>query len=241
MLTRMGVPLVLGLLISTIAGAAVGLINSLLVVNLRINSVIATLGTLYFVRGVAYIIMGEERSIIPGVDNFSFIGRGFIGPVPFQAIIIIFFVILFFMIEKKSLLWKYSVAIGCNRVAATLSGIDIKKIIGGLYIITGALAGFSGAVLASRLSVGQKFVGEGFEFDVVIAILLGGTSFRGGEGTTVGTVIGALVVSILGIGLNMMGIASYYQYVIKGIILILVVFSDKLLRDKVLTKILAKQ
>mgnify|MGYP005843290613 CR=1 FL=1 len=241
MLARMGLPLILGLIISTIAGAVIGLINSLLVVNLRINSVIATLGTLYFVRGIAYIIMGEERSILPGVASFSFLGRGFLGPIPFQAIIIIFFIILFFTLEKKSLLWKYSVAIGCNRVAATLSGINIKKIIGVLYLITGALAGFSGAVLASRLSVGQKFVGEGFEFDVIIAILLGGTSFRGGEGTTIGTVVGAFVVSILGIGLNMMGIASFYQYVIKGIILIVVVFSDKILRDKVLIRILAKQ
>lgn len=241
MLTRIGIPLPLGLLISTIAGAFVGLINAILVVPLRINSVIATLGSLYFVRGVTYIIMGEERSIIPGVENFSFIGRGFLGPVPFQVLIIIFFGVLFFLIEKKSLLWKYSVAIGCNRVAATLSGINIKKIISGLFIMTGALAGFGGAVLASKLSVGQKFVGEGFEFDVIIAILLGGTSFRGGEGTTIGTVIGALVVSILGIGLNMMGIASYYQYVIKGIILILVVFLDKLLKEKVLSRILVKQ
>jgi ribose/xylose/arabinose/galactoside ABC-type transport system permease subunit len=240
LLARAGVPVVLGILAAAVIGAVVGFINSVLVVNLRINSVIATLGSLYFIRGIAYIIMGDEPSIIPKVASFSFLGRGFLGPVPFQVIVIVFFVALFYMLEKKSLLWKYSVAIGCNRVAATLSGINIRKIIGGLYILVGALAGFSGAILASKLSVGQKFVGEGFEFDVIIAILLGGTSFRGGEGTTIGTVVGALVVSILGIGLNMMGIASFYQYVIKGIILILVVFSDKLLKDKVLSRIVAR-
>ncbi len=238
-LTRMGIPLLAGLLISVVAGALVGMVNSFLVVTLRINSVIATLGSLYFVRGIAYIIMGDEPSILPGHENFTFLGRGFIGPVPFQVIIILAIVVLFFFIEKKSLLWKYSVAIGCNRVAATLSGINIKMIISVLYIITGTLAGLSGAILASRLSVGQKFVGEGFEFDVIIAILLGGTSFRGGQGTVIGTVIGAFVVSILGIGLNMMGIASFYQYVIKGIILILVVFFDKLLKDKFLNRLTA--
>lgn len=235
--SQVGLPLWIAFLLAVLAGSVVGLLNGLLVVNLKITSVIATLGTMYFIRGIVFIIMGDVPSILPGQENFTFIGRGFIGPIPFQILIIVAITALFLFIERRSLLWKYAVAIGCNRVAATLSGININLVINSLYVITGTLAGLSGAILASRLSVGQKLVGYGFEFDVVIAILLGGTDFRGGQGSIIGTVIGAFVVSILGIGLNMMGVDSFYQYVVKGIVLVVVVFTDKFLKERVLCEV----
>lgn len=232
-LVKANVPIFPSLIVAVLAGTTCGFINSLAVVRLKITPVIATLGSAYLIRGITFIIAGDQANIRGLPESFAFLGRGFVGPIPFQLILTVVFVLIFYFIERKSLLWKYSIAIGGNPSAAMLSGINVAGIISILYVLTGTLAGLSGAIMASRLTVGQKLIGYGFELDVIIAVLLGGTSFRGGEGSIIGTVIGALILTILSVGFNMAGMPSFYQYVIKGVLLILAVLMDNFVKARI--------
>lgn len=232
LLVKANVPIFISLIAAVLAGSTCGFINSLTVVRLKITPVIATLGSAYLIRGITFILSGDQANIRGLPESFSYLGRGFVGPIPFQLILIVIFVVIFLFIERKSLLWKYSIAIGGNPSAAMLSGINVTFIVSMLYILTGTLAGFTGAIMASRLTVGQKLIGSGFELDVIIAVLLGGTSFRGGEGSITGTVIGALILTILSIGFNMAGMPAFYQYVIKGVLLILAVLMDNFVKAR---------
>ena len=219
---KAGVPFFIALVAIMVFGSIVGLINGLIVSILKIPAVIATLAMLYLLRGLVFIISGISP-IRPSTDWFSFLGRGKIGPLPFQLFIILIVLIVFLILEKKSLLYKYAVAIGGNQIAAVLSGINVNRIIYILYLVTGSLTGLAGAIMASKLSVGEQLVGNGFEFDIIVAMLIGGTNFSGGEGSVLGTVYGAFIISILGIGFNMMSVPSFYQYVVKGILFVLAV------------------
>ncbi len=232
-LVKANVPIFPSLIVAVLAGTTCGFINSLAVVRLKITPVIATLGSAYLIRGITFIIAGDQANIRGLPESFAFLGRGFVGPIPFQLILTVVFVLIFYFIERKSLLWKYSIAIGGNPSAAMLSGINVAGIISILYVLTGTLAGLSGAIMASRLTVGQKLIGYGFELDVIIAVLLGGTSFRGGEGSIIGTLIGALILTILSVGFNMAGMPSFYQYVIKGVLLILAVLMDNFVKARI--------
>jgi ribose/xylose/arabinose/galactoside ABC-type transport system permease subunit len=228
-----GVPLWLSIILSTFIGTCIGLLNGVLVVKLKIPSIIATLGTMYAARGVALVIT-EGHSIHLGLGpNFTFLGRGFIGPVPITLVITIFILGLFYFIETKTILGKYAFAIGGNRRTALLSGIDVGAIILLLYILVGTLAGFSGTILASRLGVGQPMVGQGFEFDVIVAVILGGTSLQGGEGSVFGMVIGAFIVGFIANGLNLLGIHSFYQSILKGGVLVGAVLLDRMLKERI--------
>ena len=228
---RAGIPVVPAILMTLAAGALIGAVNGLLVVRLRITPFIATLGTLYMLRGFTLIITGAKsvRENLPRA--FSLLGRGSLGPIPIPLLVILAVLVLFILLERKSLLGKYAIAIGGNPLAAELSGINVNRIVWGLFIIVGALAGLSGVLIASWMGVAEPNIGSGFEFDVIIAVVLGGTSLAGGEGSVLGMLIGALIVEVIGNGLNQMNVLSFYQSVLKGIILVLAVLLDRQLKD----------
>ena len=227
-----GISLELAMILAVIIGGMVGALNGLMVTKLRITPVIATLGTMYVARGLA-LIFCEGRSINVGLPvNYSNIGRGLIGSIPLILIFVIIVAAVFYFVERKTLLGKYSFAVGGNNTAATLSGVNATAIVFLLYTLVGLLAGFSGILLSSRLGAGDPNVGLGFEFDVIVAIVLGGTSLAGGEGSIIGMVIGALVVGFLGNGLNLLGVYSFYQSVFKGIVLVGAVMLDTFLKSK---------
>lgn len=229
----LGVPLWLSIILSTLIGTCIGLFNGILVVRLKIPSIIATLGTMYIARGVALVIT-EGHSIHLGLGpNFTFLGRGYLGPVPITLLIIIFILGLFYFIETKTILGKYAFAIGGNKRTALLSGVNVGAIIILLYVLVGTLTGFSGTLLASRLGVGQPMVGQGFEFDVIVAVILGGTSLKGGEGSVFGMLIGAFIVGLIANGLNLLGIHSFYQSILKGAILAGAVLLDIMLKKRI--------
>ena len=202
----------------------VGLINGFLVVLLNVPSIIATLGSMYAVRGAAWVITGGN-SISRGLGkSFTVLGRGYLGPV------------------VKGLLKAYSdvtghegyaFAIGGNRRTALLSGINVRLVGVTLYVLVGALSAFAGVMMASRLGVGNASMGDGFEFDVVVAVVLGGTSLDGGEGSVFGMLIGALIVGFIANGLNLLGVHSFYQDIVKGIVLVGAVLLDRLLQSRI--------
>ena len=229
----MGFPLPTAILLASICGGLMGLVNGVLVTRLRMSPVIATLGTMYMGRGLA-LIFADGKTINVGLpENFILLGRSSLGPIPVPLLITIVVVALFIFIQNKTLLGRYSYAIGGNRVTAVLSGVNVSRIVLLLYVLTGVFAGFSGTILAARLGVGHPNVGVGFEFDVIIAIIIGGTSLTGGEGTVIGMVIGAFIVGFLSNVLNLLGMQAFYQDVVKGLVLVFAVLMDIVIRDRI--------
>ena len=228
-----GLPLWLSLIASTLIGTATGLLNGVMVVLLKIPSIIATLGTMYAARGLALVITGGNSIHLGLGPHFTLLGRGFLGPLPIMLVITLGILAIFFFIESRTILGKYSFAIGGNKRTALLSGINVGAIVILLYVLVGTLAGFSGTLMASRLGVGQAMVGQGFEFDVIVAIILGGTSLEGGEGSVFGMLIGAFIVGFIANGLNLLGIHSFYQSILKGAVLVGAVLLDRAFKERI--------
>jgi ribose/xylose/arabinose/galactoside ABC-type transport system permease subunit len=197
-----------------------------------ITPIIVTLGSLYFARGMAFIL-GDGRAVVSGLPpDFIVPARTFVGPIPTPVIVAAVVVTTFWVLLHRSLLGKYTYAIGGNRETAVLSGLAVGRVQGGLYVLSGLTAGIAGVILASRLGSGQPDAGVGFEFEVIVAIILGGTSLAGGQGTIVGTVLGALIVAVLGNGLNLLGVQTFYQYLVQGAALIVAVLLDQNLKRR---------
>ncbi len=228
-----GVALWPAAIIALLCGVVIGVINGALVSKMEFPPFIATLGTMYVARGLALIlangspVRGER---VPA--GISTLARGDFLGIPIPIYFVLFFVILFTVIEKKSLFAKYAMTIGGNRNAAFFSGINVGAIIFKNYVIVGFLASFAGILTASRLAAGDPRIGVGFEFDVILAILLGGTSLAGGKGSVIGTLIGALIVAVLGNGLDMMNILTFWQSILKGLIFVFaIVINEKVLKN----------
>ncbi|MDR1904512.1 MAG: ABC transporter permease [Treponema sp.] len=234
LLSRGGIPAWRAVIICVILGAVLGSANGFLTVKLRITPVIGTLVTMNILLGAAKILCGDSIPYVKGVQrDFSIIGRGKIEGWPISIFFIIAAIIIFLILQRKSVFGKYAIAIGGNRDAASLAGINVNKIVWLLYIFSGTAAAMAGCLTASNMNVADATSGQGFELDVITAILIGGTSWSGGEGSVVRTIAGAFLVAVLSIGLNMANVPSFYQYVVKGGVLIAAVYLDKIVREKI--------
>ncbi|TFH50578.1 MAG: ABC transporter permease [Lysobacterales bacterium] len=235
-LTKHGMPIWASILACIAMAALWGVFNGVMVGVLKVTPVIATIATMYAARGLAYLVARWDggANITAGLpQNFAEFGRTMVfGQVP----IIIFFMVavflVFLFVEGKTLLGRFSYAIGSNRSAALLSGINVVGVIVTLYVIVGALTGLSGVIQVSRVGSAFPNIGQGLEFDVVVAIVLGGTSMMGGEGSIVGMLLGALVVGLAANGLNLFGVQYFYQTITYGVILIGAVLIDQAVRRK---------
>lgn len=226
------IPLFLAGLLGVGVGFAFGVLNGILVTKLKVTHVIATLGSMYVARGLSYIVT-DGKSINAGLPRgFDAIGRKMIGTIPIAVIIAVLVLLIFFFLESKTVFGKYAFAIGGNKNAATLSGIKSNRLVLSIYTLVGTMAGLSGVIMASRLGAGDPNVGNGFEFDCIVAIVLGGTSVAGGSGSVIGMAIGALIVGFLSNGLNLLGVGTFYQTVFKGVILVGAVLLDSLIKKK---------
>lgn len=230
--SRMGLPLPAAILLAVGIGGIVGLLNGFLVIVMNVPSIIATLGSMYAVSGIAWVITGGNSIHLGLGRDFTLLGRGFIGPVPISIVIMLIVFLVFYFVQRKTLLGKYAYAIGGNRRTALLSGINVQRIGIILYLLVGLLSAFAGTLMASRLGVGSASIGVGFEFDVIVAVVLGGTSLDGGEGSVFGTLVGALIVGFIANGLNLLGVHSFYQSVVKGVVLVGAVMLDRLLHNR---------
>ncbi|WP_157784163.1 ABC transporter permease [Treponema primitia] len=230
--TQTGIPMVAAIFCGIFVGLLIGLMNGGFVDRLHIPPVIVTMGSMYIARALA-LIFSNGKAINAGLPkNYTALGRGMFGVLSVPVLLTIALLLLFIFLEKKTLLGKYSFAIGGNKIAAIYSGIGVHGLVVIYYVLTGLLAGFAGCILGSRLGVGSPNVGQGFEFDVVVAVVLGGTSMSGGEGSVIGTFIGALIIGFLGNGLNLLGVPSFYQGLLKGFILVLAVILDSSVRNR---------
>lgn len=235
LLVRSGCSLIVGFAAAVLVGVVCGYINGLLVMKLRITPVIATLVTLNLFKGVALLIVPDGLSAIKSVPEaklpawMSFYARNdVVAGLPAAFFVAIALVVIVAILQRKTVLGKYAAAIGGNRTAAELSGINVVKIVRLLYILTGILSAFAGVALASYNSLGNPLAGDGMETDCIIAVLLGGTAFTGGEGSVVKSVIGAVIIMCLTTGLLTV-IEPYYQVFAKGSILVFAVTMNHLL------------
>lgn len=227
-------------IITLILGIGLGFLNGYLVMKLRITPVIATLVTLNLFKGAAMLIVpdglsaikGSAEKVMPGWIN-DYARKDILLGLPWAFWVAVFMILVLIIVQRKTILGKYAAAIGGNRLAAELSGINAVKIVWLLYIIVGLFAALAGMARASYMSLGDPLSGDGMELDAIIAVLLGGTAFSGGEGSVAKTVVGALIIICVTIGL-MTVIPAYWQTVAKGSVLIAaVVLNHLLVRVKV--------
>lgn len=221
-----GLPIWVSIILTIIVGILIGTINGLIVTRLKVNPFITTLSTMTIIKGVAFAYTGAYP--VYGFDeSFKMLGQGYlfgIIPIPVVIMFIVFGIGMFIL--NKTYIGRNLYAVGGNEEATRLSGINVKnaKLIS--FIICSAFASLAGIILASRLNSGQPAAGSGFEFDVITACVLGGISLDGGEGKLTGVLFGVLIIGVLGNGMIILSIDEYYQWIIKGLVMIAAVAMD---------------
>jgi ribose/xylose/arabinose/galactoside ABC-type transport system permease subunit len=205
--------------VATLVGLGVGLLNGFLVIFMGIVSVIATIGTMYMCRGAADLLTsGVPVYRVP--LSFSTLGNGYTLGVANPIPVMFLFVIVFTMIQRWTRLGRYAVATGSNRNAAFLAGVTVRRTQYVCFALCGAAAGWGGVMEASNLGSGLPTTGIGLEFEVIVAVVVGGASLFGGEGQVTGTFLGALIVGVVNNGLDLIGVSTYWQEIALGIVLI---------------------
>jgi len=228
-LLHSNVPLFFSLIIGITIGVIIGVINGAFIAYGRIPPFIATLGMMSIARGAALLFTGGKP-----VSNFSsdfrFIANGTICKIPFPILLMIFIYIMTHIVLTRTRFGRYVYSIGGNEEASVLSGINVKKIKIYVYGISGMMCGISAIILTSRLNSAQPIAGIMYELDAIAATVIGGTSLMGGEGTIIGTFIGAFLMGVLRNGLNILDISAFIQQIIIGSVIIGAVFIDMMLK-----------
>lgn len=221
-----GLPIWLAIILGIAIGTACGFFSGMIVANFKVPAFIVTLAMMNMAKGVAYIYSGGRSTRIMD-DSFIKIGTGqLFGFIPLPVIYMIILIIIFIILLNKTKLGTYIYAVGGNRESAKLSGVPNKKVEIAVYTISGFLAAFAGLVLCSRMFSGQPAAGSGYEMDAIAACVLGGVSMSGGIGRISGTIFGAIAIGIISNGLNLLGVSSFWQLLVKGMIILIAVLVD---------------
>lgn len=221
-----GFPMWLAIVLGLLIGTACGLFNGIIIANFKVPAFIVTLAMMNMARGIAYIYSGGLSTRIMNKE-FTSIGTGHLfGIIPLPVVYMIILIVIFIILLNKTKFGTYIYAVGGNRESARLSGVPIKKVEIAVYAISGFLAAFAGLVLCSRMFSGQPAAGTGYEMDAIAACVLGGISMSGGIGRISGTIFGAIVIGIISNGLNLMGVSSFWQLVVKGVIILVAIIID---------------
>ena len=216
------VPIVLGML----AGMACGAVNGVVITRGRVAPFIVTLGMMTVARGLALVI-SEGKPVSNLSREFTLIGRSDLLGLPVPVLILATVALLSHLLLQHLRLGRYLYAVGGNETAAYASGINVQAVKTFAYTVCGGLAGLAGVVLASRITTGQPNAGVGYELDAIAAVVIGGTSLSGGVGGIGGTIQGALLMGVLNNGLDLLNVSSYYQLVVKGVIIVGAVWLDR--------------
>lgn len=233
-ITNMGMPIAVGVIVGVFTGAFCGFISGTVISRLKLQPFIATLGVMMITKGLSLVLSGTKPIYFSDTPMFRQITVGSIlkfgaeGQFSIPNGIFIFFAmaIIAAIVLNKTKLGRYNFAIGSNEEATRLSGVNVVKWKTAIYSLCGAFAGVAGIVMAARLDSAQPALGQGYELDAIASVVIGGTSMVGGEGTILGTVIGAFIISTLTNGLKVMGVAQEWQIVITGLVLVLAVLLD---------------
>jgi len=234
-------PIWIGLLGAIVTGALAGGISGTLVAKLKLPPFIATMGMMMIAKGLALVISGAKPIYFTKYEDYNQISQGSLidlnGVVP--GLVIPNAVLIFFglgvvasIILNKTVLGRYTFAIGSNEEAVRLSGVNVDRWKIGIYALAGAIVGIAGILISSRLNSAQPALGQGYELDAIAAAVIGGVSLSGGEGTILGTIIGAFIMSVLINGLRILSVPQEWQTVVSGLIVIFAVYMDILRRRK---------
>lgn len=214
------------LLAGIATGAGIGLVNGVITAKGRITGFIVTLAMMGAVRGFAFIVTGGNP-VTASEPSFTFFGVGSVLGLAVPIIIMLIVIALGSFFLNQTRFGKYTYAVGGNERASRWTGLKVDRVQIVVYIVVGLLAGLAGVVLAARLGSGQPFAGDGFELDVIAAVILGGSSLAGGRGSISGTVIGVLIIGVLNNGLTLLNVSSYWQMVVQGAIILTAVLIDR--------------
>jgi ribose transport system permease protein len=229
--TRLHIPSMAGIAVGLCVSLLIGFCNGLLVVKVRLPPFIATLATMSIVRGLCYITTkGYPISGIP--RDFFFLGQGYILNIPTQIWIMVIIAIICSIFMTETVTGRRIYALGGNREATRISGINTNRLLILVYIICSVLGGLAGIITASKLGIGQPTSGVGFEMDASAATVIGGTSLSGGLGTVVGTVIGAAIIGVLRNALVLLSVNAYWQQLIIGFVILFAVAADMASKDR---------
>lgn len=227
----LGIPILPSIILGIIPGLLFGLFNGFAIVKLKIPSMIVTLGTMFIARGVVYVIT-KGAPVYPLPENFNKIGNGNLFGIPYSVIIALIMALIAGYILKNTAFGRYIYAIGGNAETARLSGIKVQKVQMVVYAISAIAASISGIIITSRVASAQVSTGQGYEMNVIASVIIGGTSMFGGVGTIKGTVIGALIMSVLQNGMILMSVSPYWQNIVIGSIMIATVGFDQYRRNR---------
>jgi len=221
---------VLALVVCLLVGAVLGLITGVLVSFLRIPSFIATLGMMTFGRGLAFTITDGQP--ITGFDEaFRWIGTSSaFGIIPTPIIIMGIVCLIAYFLLNHTTLGRYIFALGSNERAAYVSGLPNRLVLLSVYALSGVMAALSGAILMARLNSAQPSIGQGFELDAIAAVVVGGTTFEGGEGTLFGTILGVLIIAVINNALNLLNVPAEFVGVVKGVVIVVALLLHRALR-----------
>lgn len=230
-LTKWGMPLPFGIVAAILAGALSGFVSGSFITKMKVPPFIATLGMMLILKGLSLRISGTKPIYFNDTPGYTDIAQGFLFPfLPIPNGVLILFLVALGMgyILGRTVLGRYTFALGSNEEAVRLSGVntDFWKIT--VYTVAGAICGIAGLLISSRLNSAQPALGQGYELDAIAAVVIGGTSLSGGRGTVVGTIIGALIMAVLLNGLRILSVAQEWQTVVTGTIIILAVYADML-------------
>lgn len=238
-LTFMGMALPFGIIAAIAAGAACGFISGTLIARMKIPPFIATLGMMLILKGLSLVISGTKPIYFNDTPSFPMLSTGsFIGsvvpglPVPNGVVILFLLALAISWVLNRTTLGRYCFALGSNEEAVRLSGVNADGWKVAIYALAGGICGIAGLLIASRLNSAQPALGLGYELDAIAAVVIGGTSLAGGRGSVLGTIIGALIMSVLLNGLRILSVAQEWQTVVTGIIIIAAVYADMLRRRR---------
>jgi len=221
------VPVAIGIGLAT--GALLGLLNGVIITQFKVPPFVTTLGMMTIARGLA-LTFTEGRPITGLPDSFRVIGTGSLGPLPMPVLVAGIAFLVGYLILNHTTIGEYVIALGNNPVAARYAGININLYTVFVYVLAGILAALAGMILIARLNSAQPTAGLGYEFDAIAAVVVGGTSFAGGEGSLWGTLLGVLVIAVLNNGLNLLNVSSFYQPVVTGVVIALFLLFYKFIR-----------
>ncbi len=223
--SRYGMSIPAAFAVGIVIGIVFGLFNGFVISKTTIPPFIVTLATMNIARGLAGVYTGGSPVRVVSKE-WQWIGAGYVSGIPVPVIIMVIVFILSVFILNRTKMGRYIYAVGGNPLAARFSGIDVSQVKFVVYTYSGIMAGIAGIILASRMYSGQPTAGEGAEMDAIAAVVVGGTSMAGGSGKLSGTLIGALIIGILNNGLNLMNVNSFWQTVVKGVVILLAVMID---------------
>lgn len=222
-------------LVSVLLCILIGAFNGAIITATSIAPFVVTLSTQTIIRGAA-MLLGNGSPIRVSDEQFCVIGTSYLGPIAYPVFYMFAVMLICYLLLNKTKFGRHIYALGGNRMAARFAGIRTAKIELLVYILSAVLAGLAGIVLSARLSAGVPATGEGYECDAIAAVVLGGASFAGGVGTVGGTLIGAIIIGVLNNGLNMLNVASFWQYVAKGVVILAAVLLDYIRKNNTLKK-----